>query len=210
MLTDGLYPENSEYQTMLWVIGVSTTAEFVAKGLYENTVGRFTRWTASGDTPEDLLIQQAHRAYADLIHEEPWYEFPFWDHAARIWTDTPFFGPNFTRKLERKLMFTLEFGFKAAYAKAIGFGAQTAYEASDGLVRMHVIAEAATLPVIDPRIEVLEDFGGGQLIVSLPRWGGFTEIVPKLAAAGVQFVEISGNDEILMTTIAARGPGRRA
>ncbi len=201
VLTDGLYPQNSEYQTVLWVIGVSTSAELIAKGAYENTIGRFTRWTASADTPEDLLIQEAHRAYGDLIYTEAWYKFPFWSYAARIWTDTPFFGANFIRKLERKLMFTVEFGFKSLYAKAIGFGAKTAYEASDGLVTMHVIADVANLPEIDPRINVLRDFGDGDLVITLPRWGGFTQIVPKLAAAGAQFVEISGNDEILVTTV---------
>ncbi len=200
-LTDGLYPNNSEYQTVLWVIGVSTTAEFVAKSAYENTIGRFTRWTASADTPEDLLIQEAHRAYGELIYTEAWYKFPFWDYAARIWSDTPFFGKNFIRKLERKLMFTLEFGFKAVYAKLIGFGSQTAFEASDGLVTMHIVADAASLADVDPRITLLRDFGDGDLVVTLPRWGGFTEIVPKLAAAGAQFVEISGNDEIVMTGV---------
>lgn len=201
VLTDGLYPKNSEYQVMLWVIGVSTTAEFVAKGAYENTIGRFTRWTASEDTPEDLLIQEAHRAYGDLIYYEPWYKFPFWDYVGRAWGDTPFFGENFIRKLERKLLLTMEFGFKAVYAKLIGFGAQTAYEASDGLVTMHINASDVDLGGIDPRIRVLRDFGSGDLVVTLPRWGGFTEIVPKLAAAGVEFVEISGNNEIVMTTV---------
>ena len=201
VLTDDLYPANFEYQVMLWVIGVSTTAEFVAKGAYESTIGRFTRWTASADTPEDLLIQEAHRAYGNLIFVEPWYKFPFWDYVGRVWGDTPFFGANFIRKLERKLIFTAEFGFKAAYAKIIGFGAQTAYEASDGLVTMHIIADADSLVHIDPRIRVLRDFGEGDLVVTLPRWGGFTEIMPKLAAAGAEFVEISGNDEILITTV---------
>jgi FAD/FMN-containing dehydrogenase len=201
VLTNGLYPENSEYQIMLWVIGISTTAEFIAKGAYENTVGRFTRWTASADTPEDLLIQEAHRAYGDLIYFEPWYKFPFWDYAGRVWGDTPFFGKNFIRKLERKLMITGEFGFKAMYAKLIGFGATTAYEASDGLVTMHIVAIAEDLKAIDPRITVLKDFDEGDLVVTLPRWGGFSEIVPKLAAAGVRFVEISGNDEIVITTV---------
>ncbi len=41
-------------------------------------------------------------------------------------------------------------------------------------------------------------------IITLPRWGEFTEIVPKLAKAGVRFVEISGNDEILITTVETR------
>jgi len=200
-LTAGLYPDNSEYQLMLWVIGVSTTAEYIAKGAYENTVGRITRWTASTDTPEDLLIQEAHGAYGDLIYYEPWYVFPFSEYAARMWSDTPFFGDNFIRKLERKLMFTGEFGFKALYAKLIGFGATTAYEASDGLVTMHVVADTASLPGIDPRITVLRDFGDGDLVVTVPRWGGFTEVIPKLAAAGARFVEISGNDEIVVTGV---------
>lgn len=200
-LTSGLYPRNSEYQVMLWVIGVSTTAEFIAKGAYENTVGRFTRWTASTDTPEDLLIQEAHSAYGDLIYFEPWYVFPFSSYVGRIWSDTPFFGDNFIRKLERKLLFTGEFGFKALYAKLIGFGATTAYEASDGLVTMHIVADINSLPDIDPRLNVLRDFGNGDLVVTVPRWGGFTEVVPKLAAAGAQFVEISGNDEIVVTGV---------
>ena len=99
------------------------------------------------------------------------------------------------------MMFTMEFGFKASYAKLIGFGSQTAFEASDGLVTMHIVVDAATLADVDPRINVLRDFGDGDLVVTLPRWGGFTEIVPKLAAAGAQFVEISGNDEIVMTGV---------
>jgi hypothetical protein len=203
-LTESLYPENAGYQMMLWVIGVSTTAEFIAKGAYENTIGRLTRWTASEDTPEDLIIQEAHRAYGELIYYEPWYVFPFADYAGRMWTDTPFFGRNFIRKVERKLMATAEFGFKAVYAKLIGFGAQTAYEASDGLVTMHVVADAAGLRAIDSRISILRDFGDGDLIVTVPRWGGFTEIMPRLAAAGVQFVEISGNDEIVITIVESQ------
>ena len=202
VLADGLYPENSDYQLMLWVIGVSTTAEFLAKGIYENTLGRLTRWTASDDTPEDRLILDAHRAYGELIYHEPWYVFPFAEHAGKVWSDTPFFGRNFIRKLERKLMFSAEFGFKAMYAKAIGFGAQQAYEASDGLVTLHIVGDRARVEAADPRINILRDFGDGDLVLTLPRWGGFTELVPVLAAAGVEFVEINGNDEIVVTAVA--------
>jgi FAD/FMN-containing dehydrogenase len=199
--SEGLYPENAEYQTMLWVIGVSTTAEFVAKGIYENTIGRLTRWLASEDTPEDLLIQEAHAAYGELIYYEPWYVFDFADYAGRIWTDTPFFGGDFIRKFERKLMFTGEFAFKALYAKAIGFASQSAYGPSEGIVTMHVVGDATRIKAIDQRIEVLRDFGDGDLVITAPRWGGFTEVMPRLAAAGADFVEINGNDEIVFTTV---------
>lgn len=202
-VSEGLYPKNSEYQMMLWVIGISTTAEFVAKGIYENTIGRVTRWTASDDTPEDLLIQEAHAAYGELIYYEPWYVFPFADYVGRIWSDTPFFGSNFIRKLERKLMFTGEFAFKALYAKAIGFGSQAAFGPSEGIVTMHVVGDAPSITAIDPRIDVLRDFGDGDLVITAPRWGGFTEVIPKLAEAGVRFIEINGNDEIVFTTVEA-------
>lgn len=152
-LTAGVYPENSEYQTMLQVIGVSTTAEYMVKGLYENTIGRFTCWTASADTPEDILIQKVHAAYAQLIFAEAWYKFPFYSWAKKIWSEPDFFGKNFIRKLERKTSFTANFIFKALYAKLIGCGAQTAYELSDGLVTMQVNMNANLIPSIDPRIK---------------------------------------------------------
>ena len=199
----GLYPENAEYQTMLWVIGVSTTAEFIAKGAYENTIGRLTRWTASEDTPEDLLIQEAHAAYGELIYYEPWYEFPFADYAGRIWTDTSFFGSNFIRKLERKLMFTAEFAFKSLYASVIGYASQSAYGPSEGMVTMHVVGDAERIAATDPRLEILRDFGDGDVVITAPRWGGFTEIMPTLADAGTRFVEINGNDEMVFTTVEA-------
>jgi hypothetical protein len=188
---------------MLWVIGVSTTAEFVAKGVYENTIGRLTRWMASEDTPEDRLIQEAHAAYGELIHYEPWYVFPFADYAGRIWTDTPFFGKNFIRKLERKLMFTGEFAFKALYAKAIGFGSQATYGPSEGFVTMHVVGDTQRVAATDPGVEVVRDFGDGDLVITAPRWGGFTEVMPKLAETGVRLVEINGNDEIVFSTVGA-------
>ena len=201
-LTHDVYPENSEYLTMLQVIGVSTTAEYMLKGIYENTVGRFTHWTASADTPEDLLIQQAHAAYGKLIYDKAWYHFPFWSWAKRIWSEPSFFGKNFIRKLERKFAFTLEFTFKALYAKLIGFGAQTAYEASDGLVTLLVKADPQQLLALDPRIKLLKDMGDHKLIITLPRWGDFTQIMPKLAEANVHFIEISGNDDILVSAIS--------
>lgn len=200
-LTKGVYPANSEYQTMLWVIGVSTTAEYLLKGAYENTLGRFARWTASADTPEDKLIQEAHRAYGKLIYEEPWYKFPFWSWATKIWSEPAFFGKNFIRKFERKMAFTLEFGFKALYAKLIGFGAETAYEPSDGLVTLHVKADASTISDIDSRIKQTKVFSDGNLVITVPRWGGFSEVIPKLAEAGVEFVEVSGNDDILVSVL---------
>ncbi len=205
-LTKDVYPANSEYKTMLLVIGVSTTAEFLIKGLYETTIGRFSYWTASEPTPEDLLIRQAHAAYGELIYHEPWYLFSFSKWLKKIWTDTSFFDKNFIRKIERKFLFTLEFGFKTLYAKLIGFGAKSAYDLSDGQVKMHVSSpremDFNSFKEIDERISVLHEFSDSEWIISIPRWGGFTDIMPKLSSNEIHFVEIAGNDNILVTVIS--------
>lgn len=199
ILTKDVYPENSQYKIILFFIGVSATAQYMTKGLYEGTIGRFTYWTVSGSTPEDRLIQLAHKAYSNFIYSEPWHKFPFFKWIDKIWTDTPFFGANVIRKLERKIFFTLEFGFKSVYAKLMGYGAQTSNKKSDKLVKMHVIMDPKEIVKIDNRVKIVHDFGNNNLIISVPHWGEFTEIIPKLANAGVDFIEISGNDDILVT-----------
>lgn len=208
-ICDGRYPDNPEYLTMLRVIGISTTVEYMYKGLYEQTIGRFTRWIAGGeDAPEDLIIRQAQRAYSDLIFDKAWYEFDFANWVGRIWREPSFFGANFIRKLERKLFFTLEFGFKTLYAKLIGFGAKTAYEPSEGLIYLTAIVPQPVQADLPDSTRVL--FAGeGAQILSVPRWGGFTEVIPQLASRGVRFRDISGNKSIVVQLrIPAKGDGK--
>lgn len=196
-LTSKAYPENGEYMTMLQVIGVSTTVEYLIKGIYENTIGRFFAFTANDNTPkEEKIIAKANKAYSDFIYHTAWYEFEFSPWVKKVWGETSFFGENFLRKTERKLFFTAEFLVKSVYAELIGLGAKTAYEASDKLIYA-VISGEGELP---ESVELLAEEDGKKLI-GIPRWGPFTEIVPKLVGSGYQFIEISGNDEILVSGI---------
>ena len=207
VITAGRYPANSEYLTMLRVIGVSTSIEYLYKGLYEQTIGRLTRWTAGGEeTPEDLIIRQAQRAYSDLIFDTAWYEFDFSGWLGRIWWEPSFIGENFVRKLERKLFFTLEFGFKSLYAKLVGFGAKTAYEASDGLVYLTASVPEGVQRTLPQSVKKTFK-GDGAQILAVPRWGGFTKVIPELVRMGVQFKDISGNSRIV---VQLRGPASQA
>ncbi len=193
------YPENSGYMLMLNVIGISTSVEYVAKGLYEQSIGRLTRWIANNkDTHEDRLITKAHRAYSELIFHKAWYEFDFWSHVNKIWSEPIFFEKNFIRKLERKLFFSMEFGFKTLYAKAIKYGAENTYELSDGLVYLTAKIPDAIKSQLPEGVTLLLDKGELQ-IISLPRWGKFTEIIPMLAEQGVLFKDISGNDDLALS-----------
>jgi hypothetical protein len=188
---------------MLRVIGASTTFEYVLKGAYETTLGRFTRWTASGeDTEEDLLIQRAHRAYADFIFDAAWYRYDFSHWLRELWGETPLFGPHFVRKLERRLFFTLEYGGKAIYAKVIGFASRTAYGVKDDHIFFTVIAPAEDTP--DPAgVETVQADGRFRIATSL-RWGPFTEAAAALAARGFDFADVSGNRRIVVTVVGPR------
>ena len=184
---------------MLDVIGISTTFEYLLKSAYENTAGRFSRWTASEETPEEKLMRQAYRAYSDLIYDKAWYEFNFFFWVKRIWTDCDFFGKNFIRKTERKLFFTLEFGLKAIYAKAIGYAAKNSYEASSGVVNLTATAPENFSPQQLPANTRIIAIQGRHWLIQIPRWQAFTKTIPLLVKAGLQFVDISGNSLIAAT-----------
>lgn len=187
------YPPNKEYQTMLQVIGISTTIEYMYKGTYEKSVGRLTWWLAdSQTTPEDKLISQAQTAYSNLIYNEAWYKFNFMPWIKKVWQED-FFGTHFVRKLERKLFFTFEFGLKAIYAQIIGYVAQSSYETSDGLIYMNALGNSNTK--IDPEIKVIYK-NKEHYLLGVPRWGKFTEKMPELVKTGLTLDDISGNTRL--------------
>ena len=198
--TKDKYPKNDEYMTMLQVIGISTTIEYMYKGAYEYTVGRFTRWTANNATPEDHIIKDAHRAYSELIFHKAWYEFDFANWLKKIWVEPEFFGDDFIRKFERKLFFTLEFGFKELYAGAIKYAAQSAYDESDGKIYLTLQSETNLQPEQIYPGQMLAS-NGNEYLMSVPRWGGFTSLIPKLASLDVKFSDISGNNKIAISFI---------
>ncbi len=202
------YPANTEYRTMLRVIGISTTLEYLAKGAYEGSIGRFTRWTASGeDTQEDKLIQQAHRAYSELIYDEPWYEFDFAGWRDRLWAETSLWGDHPLRKWERKLFFSAEFGLKSLYAKAIKYAAQSTYGETDKgiyLTAQRVISNSIRLPKEPDGVEMLAG-GGDDFLMSVPRWGGFTKTMPRFASDEWAIRDISGNHQIVVSLLGSTG-----
>jgi len=196
---------NSEYITMLRVIGVSTTGEFLIKGAYEGTIGRLFHWTAGANgVPEEQLIAAAHQAYADFIQHTAWHRFSFAPWISRIWGEHDFFGPNWLRKTERKLSFTVEFAIKAVYAQAMGAASAAAYTPEEGLIYATLRAPEDLLAQTDDRLNVLESDDDRHL-VSIPRWGPFTEVVVKLAEEDVTFEDISGNHDIVVSLVGTQG-----
>ena len=57
------------------------------------------------------------------------------------------------------------------------------------------------IAAVDPRLKPGAVLPGGLVVVEAPRYAQFTELLGKMAKAGVELVEIAGNDDILVTML---------
>jgi hypothetical protein len=195
-------PISLEYKVTLYTIGVSFAAEMGVKGLYERTIGRLTAWLRGpARTPEDTFALAVADDYAKFLRQTPWYKYPFGPKLRQFWRETPFTFASPLRSIERRFALTLEYGFKTAYAKLIGFGAG-AIPAELTIRSVVRNAEPADLAA-DPRIVVIGPTGNGGTAIETPRYRAFTEILLGLAARGREMAEIAGNDDILVTVLAS-------
>ena len=182
---------------MVYTIGVSFSAELLLKAAYEETLGRVATLirgpTHSG--LDDLSATQA-ADYATYLQQVPWYRWDFSGDANALQTAP---HPEF-RDTERAIALGLEYRAKAAYARVIA--AAVAGMEPDALTMRSVVtgitpealAQIDGVTVITQRPEGTE--------IKTPRYRAFTDLAKILAAQGVDFVEIAGNDDILFTEIS--------
>lgn len=207
-MTRDEYPFNWGYHAMLVVIGTSYSAELALKGLYENTVGRFSGWAASHAlTDEDRYAHAVAADYGRFIHVRPWYEYAFWPKLRSLWTETPVSGEHMFRQLERKLFLSAEYGIKAGYASLIQAATHAAYEPEDERIRMVVTGWSDEVARAAGRIKALEHLDPVHTLVAVPRYDVFRDAILELARLGapVEIQEIAGNDEIFLTGVAPAG-----
>jgi hypothetical protein len=198
-VTRSRYPFEGSYHVMLGVIGASFTVENAIKGVYENTVGRLSAWFGR-DTPEDAFAAKTAAEYGAFMHTVPWYEFPFGARIRRLWSDVPLWGPRPIRKLERRAVLTVEYAVKGAYGWLIGLASRRAYGAED--VKIHALVDGATEAIFqDKRVEKVRRTGDGAYFIRVPRYEAFTETTLALIDTGVRFVDVAGNNDMLVTVL---------
>ena len=189
---------------LVYTIGVSFTAEMLAKAAYEETLGRLFTWVRGPDhAPLDTLTAQQAAAYATFLQQVPWYK---WDFATSA-TELSQNATDALRDTERTIAVGLEYRFKSAYAGVIAKAVENV--GADALTLRMIVtgltpAQLSALPgvtVITQRPEGTE--------VETPRYRALTGLLQTMARDGATFVEIAGNDDILFTAISlfAREPG---
>lgn len=193
------YPFNTDYHVMIWVIGTSTTIEYVLKWGYETLVGRVAEASRRGDlTPEDRLAAQTARAYVDFLDVEPWYKFDFMTPLKKLWTETGWWGPDPIRKWERKYYLTCEFAAKGAYGWLIKKASESAYEEEKPVtaVLLDRLSDETSRQL--PDLRVLRPEPEGAVLALMPRYQAFARYAQTLAKAGVNFREIAGNRGVIL------------
>ena len=197
------YPFDGGDNLMIIVISRSSTFEFGIKGAYEETVGHLFEAISGYHTPEDAFAARVAVEYGDFVPTKPWFEYPYAHRLKSLWANVPFFGPNFPRKIERRIFLSTEYGIKALYAGVIRLASHAVY----GVADTEVMASATGVNqavLSDTRARKVRDLGQGTWILALSHYQGFTDDVPELAKEGMDLDEVAGNREILVTFIAPK------
>lgn len=184
---------------LVYVIGVSFTAEMLMKGAYEETLGRLAVALRGEERAalDDLSARQA-ADYARFLRQVPWYLYDFRADAAEL--DAA--ATDGLRDRERALALGLEHRARAAYAEVIE-GAVAATGQDDLTLQMVVTGlDRARLEQTEG-VTVLRPLAGG-FEVETPRYRALTHLLADWAAEGAAFLDMAGNDRILFT---ATGPG---
>ena len=182
---------------LVYVIGVSFSAEMAMKALYEETLGRLaTMVRGPRQSPLDKLSAQQAADYATFLQQVPWYKYDFAADAAALrarQSDNP-------RDLERRFALGGEYAAKAAYAQVIA-AAVDSVGADELTLRMVIEGpDAAVLDGIDG-LRVVEH-RGNVIIVEAPRYRALTRLLIQMAGRGIDLAEIAGNDDIMFTALS--------
>ena len=197
----------TDTKVMLYTIGWSFTIELAIKAAYENTIGRLFEWLR-GERPtlEDTFVARDMQAYAEFLHQTPWYQYPFASRLADFWRRTPWRGEHWPRKLERRLSVTLEYATKAVYGAVIGYASNATLGAADLEIYTIFVGLDGGDQVREPQLRVVRELGGRRTLVSTPRYQAYSDLLVRLARRGRNVAEIAGNRRILITVLAPVGP----
>lgn len=191
-LTKDSLNNNENYRTVLSVIGWSFTVENFIKGIYENTIGKLSEWIAGNtQVAEDVYAATIAKDYATFIYNYPWYDFSYWNAFKGVWTfdnDIDYSLRQDFRRLERKLILSVEYGIKSIYSSLIAYVTHSKFGVQDDVV--YAI--------------VTRDGGTTKEIIEAPHYHPFTkmllaELEKERTNTGFEILDISGNNKITLS-----------
>ncbi|MGJ8627998.1 MAG: hypothetical protein ACSHXB_13650 [Sulfitobacter sp.] len=188
---------DGQTKQLVYVIGVSFTAELALKAAYEETVGRvFTMLRGPVHAPLDDLSARQAADYAAFLQQVPWYKWDFDGDVAALDAATT----DALRDRERRTALGAEYGAKSAYAGVIA--AAVAATGTDELTLRMIVTgpDLGALSNMD-EVTVIGQIDSGTEIETI-RYRALTRLLADMAGRGVDIVEMAGNDDIMLTVIS--------
>ena len=196
----GNFKFNTGYHIMIWVIAVSTTAEYGIKSFYETFIGGFTNPDSKSRlTEEDQFNARYMQSYVTFIERTPWYEYDFNQQLHQLWGETPLKGEHFFRKIERRYYLSTELLVKAGYGWIIKLGTQSAYDAAllNTAVTIHDPFHKGHYPTGVSFVNV----NPNGIFMNFSRYAPFKEAAIETAKENINFVDIAGNNGAILLTV---------
>ncbi len=188
---------------VIYVSGVSFTAEMALKALYEETIGRVSALLrGSKKTPQDVFSAEVAADYARFLQNVPWYRYDFDAASQELWA-LPI--TSWQRSWERRLALGGEWQAKSIYAKMIAGNLAPANKSTERTRSVTAGLDAPALNAIEgvEIIKVTPDYN----IIETPRGRKFTPIIQQIIAKGGRLTEIAGNDDIMLSATGKTKPG---
>ena len=202
-LTQSRHQFNFGNHLSSFVLGGSFALEYSIRGAYEQTIGRLSEWASSRElVEEDAYAARVAREYADFVYVRPFYEFHFAHALKQLWKETPTWGKHPIRKWERKFILSTDYGLEAIYAEILQAASHITYGIESADTYTWVENAPQSLLQEFPRVNVAAEIGRGSYLVIIPRYQEFTDLAVSLAKRDVHFVQIAGNDEIMLSVVA--------
>ncbi|MGD9912506.1 MAG: hypothetical protein AB7S80_00380 [Rhizobiaceae bacterium] len=186
---------------VLVVAGTGYTIDSFVQFAYENTIGRLTEWASGKRTAADGQLAANAADYAGFLATTPWYAYPYAGKRAALLAVAPAANDDMVRSTERRWAFVAAYSVKQGVADLMRLAMAGRAPASPDI---HVWARGPVSEAIRPERETYleRDMGKDGAVFMTRRQQAFTGMIPRLIERGLSFVEIGGNDEILMTMLS--------
>lgn len=189
----------------LHLTGIGFTTHMAFKALYEETLGQiFANFRGQEKTAQDRYVADTAADYAAFLKDGNWSDYDFEQAAQGLWAQ-PLTGS--AREWERRLAIGLEWQVKAVLAsiRSALFGRSDA--AASQIPRLSVGSGLSAEEFAAVNGVQVAQTGPELSIIELPNDERFTSTILEILSKGGAFLEVAGNDDILLSFVRSDNVG---
>jgi hypothetical protein len=119
-----------------------------------------------------------------------------------LWTQVPVRGSHWVRIAERRTWLSIDYGVEAIYCELIELATHATYGYEDTSTSAWITASSVDTISAISHVRIAKESGDGSYIVEISRYQEFTTRALDVAHSCIQFVQIAGNKNILISVLS--------